>query len=73
MSVAFDINMGVNQGCPAIPCVFSLFLDRVWNFIMIHIPSSQYVQAPLLALLVIFILLYADHLVLITDSSERFQ
>ena len=33
MSTAFDINMGVKQGCPASPRVFCLFLDRVWDFI----------------------------------------
>ena len=73
MPAAFDINMGVKQGCPASPCVFCLFLDRVRDFLAAHIPSSQRVQTPFLALLATFILLYADDLVLIANSPEWLQ
>ena len=73
MSTAFDVNMGVKQGCPASPHVFFQFLDGVWDFIAAHIPSSQCVHTPFLALLATLILLYADDLVLIADSLERLQ
>ena len=73
MSAAFDINMGVKQGCPASPHVFCLFLDRVRDFIAVHAPPSRCAHTPFLALLATFILLYADDLVLIADSAERLQ
>ena len=73
MSTAFDVNMGVKQGCPASPHVFCLFLDMVQEFIVAYIPSSWHVHTPFLALLATFILLYADDLVLIADSPERLQ
>ena len=73
MSAAFDVNMGVKQGCPASPRVFCLFLDRVRDFIAAHAPPSWRAHTPFLALLATFILLYADDLVLIADSAERLQ
>ena len=33
---ALDINMALKQGCPASPCVFCLFLDRVLDFITVN-------------------------------------
>ena len=73
MSAAFDINMGVKQGCPANPRVFCSFLYKVHDFIAAHAPPSQRAHTPFLALLAIFILLYADDLVLIADSVEQLQ
>ena len=73
MSAAFDVNMGLQQDCSASSHVFCLFLDRVQDFIVAHIPSSQHVHTPFLALLATFILLYADDLVLIAGSPERSQ
>ena len=73
MSAAFDVNMGVKQGCPASPRVFCLFLDRVRDFIAAHIPRSWRAHTPFLALLATLILLYADDLVLIADSAEWLQ
>ena len=73
MSAAFDVNMGVKQGCPASSRVFCLFLDRVRDFIAAHIASSRHVHTPFLTLLATFILLYAYDLVLIADSLEQFQ
>ena len=70
---AFDINIGVKQGCPASPRVFYLFLDRVRDFIAVHAPPSRHVHTPFLALLATFILLYADDLVMIADSAEWLQ
>ena len=71
--MAFDINMGVKQGCPASPHVFCLFLDRVHDFIAAHAPPSWRAHTPFLALLATFILLYADDLFLIADFAERLQ
>ena len=71
ISTAFDINMGVKQGRPASPCVFCLFLDRVGDFLAAHAPPSWHVHTPFFALLVMFILLYADDLVLIAGSAEQ--
>ena len=73
ISTAFDINMGVKQGCPASPRVFCLFLDRVRDFLATHAPPSRHAHTPFLALLAMFILLYADDLVLIADCAERLQ
>ena len=73
ISTAFDINIGVKQGCPASPHVFCLFLGRVRDFIAAHAPPSQRAHTLFLALLVTFILLYADDLILITDSEEWLQ
>ena len=73
MSTAFDVNMGVKQGCPASPRVFCLFLDRVLDFIAAYTSPSQRTHTHFLALLATFILLYADDLVLIADSAEWLQ
>ena len=73
LSTAFDVNMGVKQGCPASPRVFCLLLDRVRDFLAAHAPPSWRAHTPFLALLATFILLYADDLVLIADSPERLQ
>ena len=73
ISTAFDVNIGVKQGCPASPRVFCLFLDRVRDFIAAHAPTSRHAHTPFLALLATFILLYADDLVLIADSAARLQ
>ena len=73
LSTAFDVNMGVKQGCPASPRVFCLFLDRMRDFLAAHAPPSRYAHTPFLALLATFIVLYADDLVLIADSPERLQ
>ena len=73
MSTAFDVYMGVKQGCPASPHVFCLFLDRERYFIAAHASPSWHIHTGFLALLATFILLYADDLVLIADSAERLQ
>ena len=73
ISTAFDINMGVKQGCPASSGVFCLFLDSVQDFLAAHAPPSWHAHTPFLALLATFILLYADDLVLIADSMELLQ
>ena len=73
ISAAFDINMGVKQGYPASPHVFCLFFDRVRDFIAAHAPPSCHAHTHFLALLMIFILLYADDVVLIAGSPERLQ
>ena len=72
-SAAFDVNIGVKQGCPASPRVFCLFFDRVRDFIAAHAPPSRRVHTPYLALLATFILLYADDVALIAASPERLQ
>ena len=37
-SAAFDVNIGVKQGCPSNPRVFCIFFDRVRDFIAAHAP-----------------------------------
>ena len=73
VSAAFDVNIGVKQGCPASPSVFCLFFDRVQDFIAAHAPPSRRAHTPFLALLATFILLYADDVVLFADSPKRLQ
>ena len=70
ISTAFDVNIGVKQGCPASPCVFCLFLDRMRDFLAAHAPPSWHAHTPFLAFLAMFTLLYMDNLVLIADSAE---
>ena len=73
VSAAFNVNIGVKQGCPASPGVFCLFFDRVRDFITAHAPPSRRAHTPFLVLLAIFILLYTDDVVLIADSPEQLQ
>ena len=49
LSAAFNINIGVKEGCPASPSVFFLFFYKVWDFIDAHIPPYLlgYVQIDL--------------------------
>ena len=70
VSAAFDVNMGVKQGCPASPRVFCLFFNRVWDFIAAHAPPSHHAHTPFLPLLISFMFLYADDVVLIAESPE---
>ena len=73
MSAAFDVSMGVKQGCPDNPYVFYFFFDRVQDFIAMHAPPFQHVHTSFLVFLATFILLYIDDLVLIASSTERLQ
>ena len=73
LSAAFDVNIGVKQGCPAGPHIFCLFFDRVWDLIEAHEPPSCCTYTPYLALLATFILLFADDIALIADSPEWLQ
>ena len=72
-SASFAVNVGVKQGCPASPRVFTLFFDRVRDFIASHAPPGRRAHAPYLAMLASFILLYADDVVLLADTPERLQ
>ena len=72
-SAAFDVNIGVKQGCHASPRVFCLFFDRVRDSIAAHAPPSHRAHTPYLALLATFILLHADDVALIAAFPERLQ
>ena len=73
MSSAFEVNMGVKQGYPASPHVFCLFLNKAQDFTAAHISPSWHAYTLFLALLMTFILLYADDLVLIASFAEQLQ
>ena len=72
-SASFKVNMGVKQGCPASPRVFTLLFDRVRDFITSHAPPGRHAYAPYLAMLASFILLYADDVALLTDTPDCLQ
>ena len=73
MSTAFDVNIGVKQGCPASHHVFCPFLNKVWDLITAQALPFQHTHTLFLAFLANFILLYADDLVLIADSAKQLQ
>ena len=73
LSAAFDVNIGVKQGCPASPHLFCLLSNKVRDFIVAHTLSSHQVHNPFLSLAVTFILLYVDDFALIAASLESLQ
>ena len=73
LSVAFDVKIGVKLGCCASPCVFCLFFYRFRYYIAAHTPPSHHAHTLYLALLVMFILLYADDVTLIAAFPEGLQ
>ena len=72
-SPPFPTTIGVKQGCPTSPLLFSLFFDRVSAYLKEHAPSRLRTHTPLLAALATFLLLYADDLVLLAPDSARMQ
>ena len=69
-STFFDTTMGVKQGCPLSPLLFSLFFDRVVAYIGEHTDPQDAVHVAFLA---IQAALYADDVVLIAPGPTHLQ
>ena len=66
----FDCGVGVKQGCPISPLLFSLHLDDLETLLQ---EASDETDCPRLAELLIAILLFADDIVLFSYSSKGLQ
>ena len=56
----FDCSIGVKQGCPASPLLFSLYLDELEALL----EASEEIDCPLIAEILLAILLFADDIAL---------
>ena len=66
------IAVGVRQGDPASPLLFSLLLDHASTFLEEQAPTYTCVCCPLLPILMATaMLLFADDILLLSDSPER--
>ena len=72
-SPPFPTQVGVKQGCPSSPVLFSLFIDRVVEYLCDNAPLHLRTSTPLLAGLATFVLLYADDLVLLAYGARQLQ
>ena len=66
----FTTAMGVQQGCPMSPLLFSLFFDRVIYHIQQH---TQATDAISVAFLVLQAALYADDVILLAPKPTSLQ
>ena len=73
-SATVSMNKGVKQGCPMSPLIFSLFFDRVAEFLLQ--PSGDVTMDAdtfSFAFVQFCILMFADDAVLIARSPENLQ
>ena len=63
----FECNIGVKQGCPASPLLFSLYLDELETLLE---DASEHIDGPRLAQLLIAILMSADDIALFSYSPR---
>ena len=61
--------MGVKQGCPLSPTLFGLYVDGLEK----HLPETADIDAPTLMGVMVPLLLYADDLILMSDSASGLQ
>ena len=66
----FECNIGVKQGCPATPLLFSLYLDELETLLE---DASEHIDCPRLAQLLIAILMFADDIILFSNSPRGLQ
>ena len=75
-SQPFDMREGVRQGCPASPLVFSLYADRIEEFLQSELVahlSARERSAVCIAGLSLPVLLFADDMVLLGTDREVVQ
>ena len=66
----FECSIGVKQGCPISPLLFSLHLDELETLLE---EASKETDCPCLAELLIAILLFADDIARVSYSSKGLQ
>ena len=66
LSDLFPYDIGVRQGCILSPIIFNLFIDELVNVIQQNSDSLSGIE---IGDLVVFILLYADDVVLVADNA----
>ncbi len=66
----FDCSIGVKQGCPLSPLLFSLYLDELESLLE---EASDEIDCPHLAEILIAILLFADDIALFSYSQKGLQ
>ena len=70
LPILFECSIGVKQGCPISPLLFSLYLDELETLLE---EASEETDCPRLAELLIAILLFADDIALFSYSSKGLQ
>ena len=75
LSQPFDLHLGVRQGCPASPLVFSLFMDRLEEWIARGVQdlTAREWDAVRVAGMLIPMLLFADDIVLLGRQPPLVQ
>ena len=68
VSESFESLVGLKQGCNLSPCLFNLFVNQLIYYI-----NDSNMDAPLLDNLQVSCLLYADDLVLLSETKEGLQ
>ena len=66
----FDCSIGVKQGCPLSPLVFSLYLDELETLLE---EASEETDCPRLSELLVAILMFADDIALFSYTSKGLQ
>ena len=61
--------MGLKQGCPLSPMLFGLYVDGLEK----HLLETAGIDAPTLMGVMVPLLLYADDLILMSESAEGLQ
>ncbi len=69
ISAIFRCLMGVKQGCPLSPIMFALYVDGLEK----HLLETADIDAPKLMGVMVPLLLYADDLILMSESASGLQ
>ncbi|MCO5570021.1 hypothetical protein L7F22_023735 [Adiantum nelumboides] len=68
LSDAIESTIGVKQGCPLSPTLFGIYIDELSEYVDTYGDAGSSLAGVMIPLL-----LYADHVVLISDSPEGLQ
>ena len=66
----YEYLVGVRQGCVLSPAIFNLFINRLVTLIKDH---SDELSGITVGDLIVYILLYADNVVLLASSQQELQ